>query len=74
MGRAAKICKLPGPVVAIIQHGDGQVSFEFSPTIYQAERAALRAGAETVSLASWDDLSLTESENEAPCVKAMASR
>ncbi len=74
MGRTAKICRLPGPVVAVIQHDDGHVSFEFTPTIYQAERVALRAGAETVALASWDDLSLTELENEAPCAKVMGSR
>ncbi len=74
MGRAAKICKLPGPVVAVIQHEDGQVSFEFTSTIYQAKRAAMRAGAERVSVASWDDLSLTGRENKAPSGKVIGSR
>ena len=74
MDRAAKICKLPGPVVAVIEHDDGGVSFEFTSTIYQAKRAALRAGAEMVSLASWDDLSLTRLEDEAPSGKVIASR
>ncbi len=73
MGRVAKICRLPGPVVAVIQHDDGLVSFEFTATIYQAERAAYRAGAEMVSMANWDDLGLTQLEDEAPSGKVRAS-
>ena len=58
MRKSAEICKLPEPVVAVIRDEGGRVTFKFAPTLYQAQQAALKAGATEISLTPWEGLNL----------------
>ena len=59
MSTLAEICKLPAPVLAVIHHEDGNISYRFAATLYQARQEAQRAGATSISDALWDDLELS---------------
>ncbi len=59
MSISAEIVKLPGPVLAVIHHEDGQISYKFAATLYQARQEARRSGATKISDALWDGLDLS---------------
>ncbi len=63
MNKTAQIYKLPSPVMAVIRHDDGSVTYSFAPTLYQAQEEARRAGAVEISLTPWQRLNL---DGEAP--------
>ncbi len=56
----AEIVKLPAPVLAIIHHEDGRISYNFAATLYQARQEAHRAGATEISDTLWKDLALEQ--------------
>ncbi len=60
MSITAEICKLPGPVLAVIHHEDGQISYKFTLTLYQARQEARRSGATKISDALWDSLEISQ--------------
>ena len=58
MSTSAEICQLPAPVLAVIHHEDGKISYRFAATLYQAWLEAQRAGATSISVALWDNIEL----------------
>ncbi len=63
MNKTAQIYKLPSPIMAVIRHDDGSVTYSFAPTLYQAREEARRAGAAEITLTPWQRLNL---DGEAP--------
>ena len=61
MSVSADVCRLPGPILVVLRDANGQLSYKFAPTLYQARQEARRAGAIAISDALWDDLPLPSS-------------
>ena len=49
MSVSADVCRLPGPIMVVLRDANGQLSYKFAPTLYQARQEARRAGAIAIS-------------------------